>query len=241
MKLYQGDCLDFLRELEPESVDLVLCDLPYGITAPQWDKVINMDLLWKEYNRIVKKNGNIVLFASQPFTTKLISSNLKNFRYTWYWSKNQSTNFFHAKSMPLRKIEEICVFKVKGGKDMKYIPQITDGHIPTNSSKGSSNGKAYHGVNKRNYIGGSTQRFPNNVLEFKCVDNYSRIHSSEKPVDLLEYLIKTYTDENDVVLDNTMGSGSTGEACIKANRFFIGMEKDKECFDKAKKRLDGLI
>lgn len=237
MKLYYGDCLQSLKELKNESVDLVLCDLPYGITAPQWDKVIDMGLLWSEYNRIVKKDGNIVLFASQPFTTKLIESNSKNFRYTWYWLKNQSTNFFHAKSMPLRKVEEICVFKVKGGKSMRYYPQITDGHEPTNSSKGSTNGSAYHGDKKRDYEGGSTTRFPNNVLEFKCVDNYSRIHSSEKPVELLEYLIKTYTIENDVVLDNTMGSGSTGEACRNLNRYFIGMENDEKYFNKAKERL----
>ena len=128
--------------------------------------------------------------------------------------------------MPIRKIEEICIFK-KG----KYYPQITDGHVPTNSAKGCSNGKAYHGINKRDYEGGKTTRLPNNILEFKCVDNYSRLHSSEKPVDLLEYLIKTYTDENDTVLDNTMGSCSTGIASINLNRNFIGIELEQEFFD----------
>ena len=135
--------------------------------------------------------------------------------------------------MPIRKIEEICIFK-KG----KYYPQITDGHIPTNSAKGCSNGKAYHGTNTRYYEGGKTTRFPTNILEFKCVDNYSRLHSSEKPVDLLEYLIKTYTDENDLVLDNTMGSCSTGIACINTNRSFIGIEKELEHFTNSKKRVE---
>jgi site-specific DNA-methyltransferase (adenine-specific) len=189
--------------------------------------------LWKQYNRIIKKNGTIALFASQPFTTKIISSNEKDFRYCWYWLKNQGTNFFHAKRMPIRKIEEICIFK-KG----KYYPQITDGHIPTNSAKGCSNGKAYHGTNTRDYEGGKTTRFPTNILEFKCVDNYSRLHSSEKPVDLLEYLIKTYTDENDLVLDNTMGSCSTGIACINTDRNFIGIEKELEHFTNSKKRVE---
>ena len=203
------------------------------MTAPKWDEHIDMVELWKQYNRIIKKNGTIALFASQPFTTKIISSNEKDFRYCWYWLKNQGTNFFHAKRMPIRKIEEICIFK-KG----KYYPQITDGHIPTNSAKGCSNGKAYHGTNTRDYEGGKTTRFPTNILEFKCVDNYSRLHSSEKPVDLLEYLIKTYTDENDLVLDNTMGSCSTGIACINTNRSFIGIEKELEHFTNSKKRVE---
>lgn len=134
--------------------------------------------------------------------------------------------------MPIRKIEEICIFK-KG----KYNPQITSGHQPTNSSKGSSNGKAYHGKNTRNYKGGKTTRYPTNILEFKCVNNYQRVHSSEKPVDLLEYLIKTYSDENDIVLDNTMGSGSTGVACVNLNRQFIGIEKDETFFEISKNRI----
>lgn len=227
-----GDSIEQMKLIDDKSIDFVLCDLPYGMTAPKWDKIINSIELWKQYNRIIKKDGTIALFASQPFTTKLISSNEKDYRYSWYWLKNQGTNFFHAKRMPIRKIEEICIFK-KG----KYYPQITDGHIPTNSAKGCSNGKTYHGTNTRNYEGGKTTRFPTNILEFKCVDNYSRLHNNEKPVDLLEYLIKTYTDEGDVVLDNTMGSGSTGEACVNTNRKFIGIELDKEIFDIAFNRL----
>jgi site-specific DNA-methyltransferase (adenine-specific) len=197
------------------------------------NKVVRGDCLEIIPRRVVKKNGSVLLFACQPFTTKLISSNENDFRYCWYWLKNQGTNFFHAKRMPIRKIEEICVF----GKG-KYNPQITDGHIPTNSAKGCSNGKAYHGTNKRDYEGGKTTRFPVNILEFKCVDNYSRLHSAEKPVDLCEYLIKTYTDEGDLVMDNCAGSGSTGVACINVKRNFIGIEIDLDYCQLANKRME---
>jgi site-specific DNA-methyltransferase (adenine-specific) len=222
-----------MQNIPSNVVDMILCDLPYGITAPTWDQTINMEKLWKEYYRVIKPNGTIALFASQPFTTKLIASNERQFRYCWYWIKNQGTNFFHAKRMPIRKVEEICIF----GRG-KYNPQITDGHGPTNSAKGSSNGNAYHGKNKRNYTGGKTTRYPNNVLDFKCVDNYSRHHSAEKPVDLCEYLIRTYTDPDDLVLDNCIGSGTTAIACIRANRKFIGIEKEQQYSDIAKQRIE---
>ena len=202
IELWLGDCLELMKDIPDKSVDMILADLPYGQTAPQWDKIIDMDKLWKEYKRIRKNKSTIALFSAQPFTTKLISSNGKEYRYCWYWLKNQGTNFFHAKKMPIRRIEEIVIF----GKG-KYYPQITDGHIPTN------------------------------VLEFKCVDNYSRRHSSEKPVALLEYLVKTYTETLDIVLDNTMGSGSTGVACKNLGRRFIGIEKDKKYFDIAVERI----
>ena len=229
--LYLGDCLGIMSNIPNNSVDFICCDLPYGMTAPKWDEHIDMVELWEQYNRIIKNNGTIALFASQPFTTKLIASNEKDFRYCWYWLKNQGTNFFHAKRMPIRKIEEICIFK-KG----KYYPQITDGHIPTNSAKGCSNGQAYHGTNKRDYEGGKTTRYPTNILEFSCVDNYSRLHSSEKPLDLIKYLIKTYTDENDMVLDNTMGSGTTCLAAKELNRKFIGIEKEPKYYEIACQR-----
>lgn len=220
-KTYFGDCLEVMKIIPDKSVDLIFSDLPYGQTAPKWDEHIDIKSLWQQYNRILKNKGTILLFAAQPFTTKLIASNEKDFRYCWYWIKNQATNFFHAKRMPVRKIEEICVFK-KG----KYYPQITDGHIPTNSAKGCSNGKAYHGDKKRNYEGGKTTRYPNNVLDFKCVDNYSRVHSSQKPIELIEYMIKTYTDENDIVLDNCSGSGTSGLAAKNLNRNYIMIEND---------------
>jgi site-specific DNA-methyltransferase (adenine-specific) len=215
-QIFCGDCLELMKDIPDKSVEMVLCDLPYGMTAPLWDEHIDMTQLWKQYNRIVK--GSVILFASQPFTTKLISSNEKHFRYCWYWLKNQGTNFFHAKHMPIRKIEEICVFN-KG----KYHPQITEGHVATNSAKGCSNGQAYHGTNKRNYTGGKTTRFPTNLLEFKCVDNYSRLHSAEKPVELCEYLIRTYSDEGDTILDNCAGSGTSCLASLNTKRNYIGI------------------
>lgn len=225
-KLFLGDCLEVMDSFESNSIDMVLCDLPYGVTAAKWDENIRIDELWKQYKRVVKKDGVILLFGQQPFTSILINSNPKAFKYCWYWIKNQGTNFFHAKRMPIRKVEEICVF---GGK--RYYPQITDGHIPTNSAKGCSNGKAYHGTNKRNYEGGKTTRFPTNILEYKCVDNYSRLHSAEKPLALCEYLIATYSNEGETILDNAAGSGTTGVAANNLNRRSILIEKEQKNFD----------
>lgn len=233
INLIHDDCLNAIKNISNKSVDLILCDPPYGLTAPKWDSILPMDILWPEYKRIIKSTGTIAIFSSQPFTTKLISSNEKDFRYCWYWLKNQATNFFHAKRMPTRKIEEICIFN-KG----LYYPQFSEGHEPTNSAKGCSDGKVYFGINKRDYEGGSTTRFPTNVLDFNCVSNYKRLHSAEKPVELLEYLIKTYTLENELVLDNCMGSGSTGVACKNLTRNFIGIEKEKSIFLTAKKRIE---
>lgn len=231
-QLYNGNCIEILPQIKNKSIDLILCDLPYGCTAQCWDKIIDFNILWKEFERLRKEKCAVVLFASQPFTTQLIYSNSNNFKYCWYWSKNQSTNFFHAKRMPLRKIEEICVFYTHN-----YYPQKTDGHIPTNSAKGCSNGKIYYSGNKRDYEGGDTTRYPTNLLEFNCVDNYHKTHPNEKPTELLEYLIKTYTNEDDMVLDCTMGSGSTGVACNNTNRSFIGIELDEKYFGIANDRI----
>ena len=231
-QVWLGDCLEKMKDIPDKSIDLILTDPPYGLTAPKWDSVVSFDLLWEQFNRIGKSGYITAIFGCQPFTTKVISSNIDKFKYCWYWNKNQGTNFFHAKRMPIRKVEEISIF---GGK--LYYPQITDGHIPTNSAKGCSNGNAYHGKNTRNYEGGKTTRFPDNILNFKCVDNYSRLHSSQKPTELLEYLIKTYTQENDIVFDCFAGSGSTLVAAKNTNRQYIGIEKEKEYYDICVKRL----
>lgn len=231
-QIYCGDCLSILPEIEEHSVDMILCDPPFNVTANKWDVPIPLDTLWARYNLIIKPGGAIVLFSSQPFTTALISSNLSGFKYCWYWCKNQGTNFFHAKRMPIRKVEEICVFN-----SSVYYPQITDGHAPTNSAKGCSNGKTYHGDNKRDYEGGSTTRMPTNILDFKCVDNYSRLHSSEKPVALLEYSIKTYTLEGETVLDSCAGSGSTGVAARNIGRNYILIEKEPQFYEVIQERL----
>lgn len=232
-EIWHGDCLELMKDIPDKTIDFICIDPPYGVTAAKWDIIVPFDLLWKEFNRIGSLNSVIAIFGSQPFTTKVISSNIDNFKYCWYWNKNQGTNFFHAKKMPIRKVEEISIF---GGK--VYNPQITEGHPATNSAKGRSNGKTYHGVNTRNYNGGITTRFPDNILNFKCVDNYSRVHSNQKPVELLEYLIKTYTSEEDTLLDCFAGSGSTLVAAKNLNRQFIGIEKEKEYYDICVKRLN---
>lgn len=233
-KVINDDCLSAMDKIQDNSVDFICIDPPYGVTALKWDSVVPFDCLWKRFNRILKKEGVVNVFGCQPFTTNLISSNIKRFKYCWYWNKNQGTNFFHAKRMPIRKVEEICVF---GGKT--YYPQITDDHVPTNSAKGFSNGTVYGGKNKRDCVGGKTTRFPDNILNFKCVDNYSRVHPSQKPTELLEYLIKTYTKEGDVVLDCFAGSGSTLVAAKNLNRQFIGIEKETEYYNLILKRLSG--
>lgn len=234
IKLYNDDCIKIMHQLISENikVDAIICDPPYEMLAYEEDKAISFDAMWECLNSLIKEGSAVVLFASQPFTTKLINSNLENFKYCWYWGKNQTTNFFHANKMPLRKIEEICVFN-----SSFYYPQKSDGHVPTRKAVGCSNGRAYYGENKRVYEGGDTTRYPNNYLEFKCVDNYHRLHPSQKPVELLEYLVKTYTKIDETVLDFTMGSGSTGIACKELGRNFIGIELDKKYFDIAENRI----
>jgi len=232
-RVIQGDCLEVMKSIPDNSVDFICIDPPYGMTAAKWDSIVPFNLLWDEFNRLGKQGYIAAIFGCQPFTTKVISSNIRNFKYCWYWNKNQGTNFFHAKRMPIRKVEEISIF---GGK--KYTPQLTDGHVPTNSARGCSNGKAYHGTNTRDYKGGKTTRYPSNILKFKCVNNYSRVHSAEKPIELLEYLIKTYTEENEIVLDCFAGSGSTLVAAKNLRRKFIGIEKEHQYVDITKKRLE---
>lgn len=232
-KVLLGDAIELIKSIGDNSVDCIFTDPPYGLTASKWDKIVDFEILWFEFERVLKKGAPAILFASQPFTTKLINSNYKNFKYCWYWKKNQTTNFFHAKRMPLRAIEEICIFYGKN-----YFPQITEGHVATNSAKGCSNGQVYHGTNTRNYEGGKTTRYPNNFLEFKCVDNYSRIHPNEKPVDLCEYIIKTYTKKGDLLLDCFAGGGSLLYAAKNLDRNFIGIEKESLYYEKILNRLE---
>ena len=175
VKLLFGDCFQEMDKLISENikVDMILTDLPYGVTACDWDKQVNLELMWDKINKITNKNSAICLFSSQPFTTDLINSNRKYFKYCWYWIKNQGTNFFHAKRMPIRKVEEILIFYKK---QPKYNIQFSDGHKPTNSAKGCSNGIIYYGNNKRNYEGCSTKRYPTNLLQYNCVNNYTKLH-----------------------------------------------------------------
>jgi site-specific DNA-methyltransferase (adenine-specific) len=232
ISLMLGDCLERMKDIPDGSVDLVLADPPYGTTACKWDSIIPLDRIWTELKRVIKSNGVIVMTASQPFTTVLISSNFEMFKYCWVWEKNRATNFPNAKRRPLTAHEDIVVF-INGS--MWYNPQKTGGHKPTNSARGVSQGTIYNGNNVRNYQGGETTRFPRTVQRVDCERG---LHPTQKPVALMEYLIKTYSNEGDTVLDFTMGSGTTGVACVNTNRNFIGIEMDEKYFAIAKKRIN---
>lgn len=234
-KILFGDCLDLMPSIESKSIDMILCDLPYQVTNNKWDQMIPLDSLWEEYVRIIKDNGAIVLTAVQPFASMLISSNMKMFRYDLIWEKNKVTGFLNSKRMPLRKHEHILVFY---NKKPIYNPQKTQGHKPVNSFT-NRDGTTYGKTKSRFSGGGQTDRYPTSVLKFSVVNNDSKekIHPSQKPVELFEWLIKTYTNEGDLVLDNCVGSGTTAIACLNCSRNFVVMESDLEYFKLAEKRI----
>lgn len=234
IKLYNDDCLKILPTLSDHSVDMILADLPFGTTKNQWDHIIPMDQLWEQYKRLLKVGGVVALFGDEPFSSKLRLSNPKWYRYDWYWTKNNATGFLNANRMPLKRVETISIFYPKLPL---YNPQKEIGYKPYTSMTGSKT-KSY-GKFKRIKTVNDGSRYPTNVLTFNKVSK--TIHPTQKPVDLLEYLIKTYTNEGMTVLDNTMGSGSTGVACKNLNRNFIGIEKDPDYFKLAKERLDGNV
>ena len=239
IQLHQGDCLDIMPTLPPSSIDLILCDLPYGITARnKWDEVIPFEQLWDQYERIAKPNAPIVLFASGMFTSNLMQSNVKLWRYNLIWQKTSPTGFLNANRMPLRSHEDICVFY----RNLPtYNPQKTSGHVRKQSSAHSKrNSKIstdYGEYGLSTYD--STDRFPTSVLTFASDKQKQdgKLHPTQKPVALLEYLIKTYTNPGDTVLDNCMGSGSTGIACINTGRNFIGIEKEPIYYEIASHRI----
>jgi len=228
-KIYNMDCLEGMKYIDDKSIDMILCDLPYGITACKWDSIIPLEPLWEQYERIIKDNGAIVLTASQPFTTKLINSNIELFRYCWVWEKEQGVNFLMAKKQPLKVHEDICIFSKQ---QTKYNPQMTKGK-PYISGKGDS-GEVTGKVKKIQTQNEGT-RYPRSIIRFK---RETGLHPTQKPVALFEYLIKTYTDEGDIVLDNCIGSGTTAIACINTNRNYIGFELDKEYYEIAKNRIN---
>lgn len=243
INLQQGDCLELMKNIPDGSVDMILCDLPYGTTASAWDKVIQSDKLWKQYRRIIKPQGAIALFASGQFTNKLINSQDDIYRYKWIWIKNRPGNFVNAKNRPMTKYEEICVFSdgITANtkhleRKMVYHPQ---GLVEINKAAKHCDTKFGTMAGKRKSQKKVTvQKFtnyPTDVLNFDV--EYKPKHPTQKPVDLLEYLIKTYTNENNTVLDNCMGSGSTGVACVNTNRNFIGMELEEKYFKIAEQRI----
>ena len=240
-KIVNGNCLDLMNNIPDNTVDMVLCDLPYGTTARNdWDVVIPFEPLWNQYRRITKKNAAIVLTATNPFASKLILSNLSMFRYDIVWQKNKKTGFLNAKRMPLRSHELVLVFY---DSLPTYHPQKTHGHKPVNSftkhtSDGTNYGKTKTGVRG----GGQTDRYPGSIVSIPVVNNDSdeKLHPTQKPVALFEYLVRTYTNEGDLVLDNCIGSGTTAVACVNSKRNFIGIEKDPDYWRAAVERLNNL-
>jgi DNA modification methylase len=232
--LMQGDCLQKMSDIEDGSIDMILADPPYGSTACKWDSVIPLEPLWEHLKRVLSHTGGVVMTASQPFTTTLIASNRKMFKYCWVWEKNFSTNFLHAKRQPLRKTEDIVVFFKKASF---YYPIKTTGHVPTQSARGSSKGRLWHGTNVRNAPGGETTRYPVNILRMNAVDPKKRVHPTQKPVALMEYLIQTYTIKGQTVLDFSMGSGTAMVAAKKLGRQGIGIELDTDYFKVAQSRI----
>lgn len=247
-QLLHGDCLELMKNIPDGSIDLILCDLPYGTTASSWDKEIPADKLWNEYKRIISSNGSILLFASGLFEPRVMLSNIADYKYKWVWIKNNSTNFVHAKNRPMTKHESILVFSKApmghvsqlGEKRMTYNPQ---GLVAVNKTIKAGKGRfgTIAGVrpsHKEEFTREYTNYPVDVLLDFPEPSANEKQHTNEKPVALLEYLIKTYTNEGDVVLDNCMGSGSTGVACINANRNFIGIELDENYFNIAKNRIE---
>lgn len=237
--IYQGDCLELMKYIPDKSIDMVLCDLPYGTTNCKWDTVIPFEPLWKQYKRIVKDRGAIVLFGAQPFTSILITSNIKMFKYDWVWKKPKGTGHLNAKKQPMRDKEDILVFYKK---QCTYNPQWTYGK-PYSSLKSGKKSKKSKSQVYNSYLDGAEhrngsdgRRYPKQVLNFGVVER-GNFHQTQKPVDLCEYMIKTYTNEGETVLDNASGSGTTGIACIKTNRNYILIEKEKKYVDITKKRI----
>ena len=252
IELIQGDCLEKMKDIPDKSIDMILCDLPYGTTACKWDTVIPFEPLWAQYKRIIKDNGAIVLFGTEPFSSYLRLSNIKMFKYDWYWEKDKGANFLFGNKMPIKIIEIACVFYKNQPiyHSQKIINPAGESrrHLSKNPSKISKNVKDIMGEkwketemdNSQNYHGKDYE--PDKLLAkqliYFCKDARNKIHPTQKPVALFEYLIKTYTNEGDLVLDNCMGSGTTGVACKNLNRNFIGIELDPKYFKIAEKRIN---
>ena len=245
-KIHHGDCLELMQDIPDGSVDMILCDLPYGTTACKWDTVIPFDPLWAEYARIIKPNGVVVLFADEPFTSRLICSNIENFKYRITWDKDIGGGYLNAKIMPLKQTEDICVFsKVNNGR-FTYNPIMRDKESnrirpigrrnPVNpSTYGASNGQLSEDYNPK-------KSYPTNLVKLSSrtaeCNSINRVHPTQKPVALFEYLIRTYTNEGEVVLDNVIGSGTTAVAAINTGRQFIGIEREEEYVNIARERVE---
>lgn len=228
-----------MKDIPGESIDMILCDLPYGMTDCKWDSIIPFAPLWEQYKRVIKPNGAIVLFSIQPFTTRLIQSNLKQYRYNWYWKKNNKTGAPFAKVQPMRCIEDICVFyKHKPTYNPQGLIKLDKPIIKTKRTKKGVYDAFRGKISPQKYT-----NYPAHLLDFKndAVDNKNRLHPTQKPVALLEYLVKTYTNEGETVLDNCMGSGSTGVAAVNTKRKFIGIELERKYYEISKQRIENAV
>jgi len=236
-KIYLGNCLNLMPEIETGSIDMILCDLPYGTTACKWDTIIPFHPLWEQYKRIIKPNGAIVLFGSEPFSSALRMSNIKNYKYDWIWEKEQGSNFFMAKKQPMKNTENISVFY---NMQCMYNPQMIDAGKPWSKKDSGKNEIKHLGVIEKEF----SKKSKGNLRYPLVVQPFTRIrdgkHPTQKPVLLMEYLIKTYTNEGELVLDNCIGSGTTAIACLNTKRNFIGMEQDQKYFEIANKRIADL-
>jgi len=235
-KVVHGDCLEIMKQIEDSSIDMIFCDLPYGTTRNSWDVLIPLDKLWEEYERIIKDRGAIVLTSQPPFDKILACSNLKLFKYEWIWHKNKATGHLNAKKAPMKAHENILIFYKNAPT---YNPQMTYGHKPMNAVKPrdltekEKEVRNYNPVEKRiGNPGGSTVRYPRDVVDIPVMnnDNKNKFHPTQKPIELCEYFIKTYSNENDIILDNCCGSGSTLIAARNLGRKFIGIEKEEEYY-----------
>lgn len=241
--IFNTDCLEGMKEIPDKSIDAIICDLPFGTTNCKWDTVIPLEPLWNQYERIIKDNGAIVLFAQTPFDKVLGASNLKLLRYELIWEKTAATGHLNAKKMPLKAHENILVFYKKLPT---YNPQKTMGHKPVNSYtkylETQNRGEIYNKATKEVSGGGNTDRYPRSVLQFASDKQKLNLHPTQKPLALIEYLVKTYSNEGDIILDNCMGSGTTAVACLNTGRNFIGYETDEYYYnvihERIEKRLD---
>ena len=241
--LQHGDCLELMKDIPDKSIDMILCDLPYGTTACKWDTVIPFGALWEQYKRIINGNGAIVLFGAEPFSSYLRTSNMEWYKYDWIWIKNNAVGFVNAKLKPMNKHEVVCVFS--SGKtancnksNMPYYPQglLQISKMRKSRHKKRKDNSYWRPSNDGKVYVQQYTNYPTTVLEF--AKPHKAVHPTQKPVALCEYLIKTYTNEGETVLDNCMGSGTTGVACVNTSRNFIGMELDAHYFDVAKQRIE---
>ena len=244
-QLMFGDCLERMKEIPDGSIDMILCDLPYGTTACKWDTIIPFEPLWEQYERVIKDNGAIVLTASQPFTSALVMSNPRAFKHSWVWHKKNAGNVLTAKYSPLKTTEDVLVFSKKG-KRVNYYPIFSYGHKDRSQDKPmKKKTDLFSGIKSGEFKPGNNKpgdaRYPKHLIEFSNASRVGVVHPTQKPVELMEYLIKTYTNEGETVLDNCMGSGSTGVACVNTNRKFIGIEMDEKYYDISCKRIKNAI